>query len=224
MLSATLYCLYNTSMIASDSTVQEAAAHLSRQDVVLAPVIAQIGACTIRPHKKYYQELVESIISQQLSVKAARTIEQRFCQLFEGSDFPAPQAILAKNIDELRTAGLSRGKATYVRDLAQHVADGKIKFDHLDSLSNEEVIQELTAVKGIGEWTAHMFLMFCMGRLDVLAHGDLGIKNGVQKLYGLDHQPTPQEIIDLAEKYRWHPYETVACWYIWQALDNKPVV
>jgi DNA-3-methyladenine glycosylase II len=128
---------------------------------------------------------------------------------------------LDKNIDELRSVGLSRGKATYILDLAQHVVDGRVKFDHLDALSNEEVISELTAVKGIGEWTSHMFLMFCMGRLDVLAHGDLGIINGIQTLYSLDHSPTPQQIQDLAQKNSWHPYESVACWYIWQSLDNS---
>ncbi len=210
-------------MIASSATVQEAAAYLSRHDSVLAPVIASVGPCTIRPHKNYYQELVDSIVSQQLSVKAAATIFGRFKDLF-GGGFPAPEQILTKEVDELRGVGLSRGKATYVRDLAQHVVDGKVQFGHLDSLSNDEIIKELTAVKGVGEWTAHMFLMFCMGRLDVLAHGDLGIKNGVQKLYGLDHQPTAQEIIDIATKNNWHPYESVACWYIWQSLDNTPKI
>lgn len=166
---------------------------------------------------------MDSIISQQLSVKAAATIFNRFKDLF-GGEFPAPEDILQKSVEELRAVGLSRGKAAYVRDLAQHVVDGRVKFDHLDSLANDEVIAELTAVKGIGEWTAHMFLMFCMGRLDILAHGDLGIKNGVQKLYGLDHQPSVQEIIEISEKHKWHPYESVACWYIWQALDNKPAM
>lgn len=210
-------------MIADNSTVQAAAAHLAKNDPVLAPIIAQAGPCTIRPHQKYYQELVDSIISQQLSVKAAATIFKRFKELF-GGEFPAPEQILEKDIEELRGVGLSRGKAVYVRDLAQHVVDGKVRFDHLDSLSNEEIIKELTAVKGIGEWTAHMFMMFCMGRLDVLAPGDLGIKNGIQKLYGLDHQPSPQEVVELAEKNRWHPYETVACWYIWKSLDNAPIL
>lgn len=119
---------------------------------------------------------------------------------------------------------MSRAKATYIRDLAQHVVDGKIKFDHLDALSNEEVIRELLPVKGIGEWTVHMFLMFCMGRLDVLATGDLGIKNGMKKLYGLDHLPSPQEITAIATQNHWHPYESIACWYIWQSLDNAPAL
>jgi len=209
-------------MIADDKTVVAAAAHLSKVDPVLAPIIARTGPCTIRPHRQYYQELVDAIISQQLSVKAARSIEARFKALFGSEDFPAPAAILTKTEDELRTAGLSGAKARYVRDLALAVVDGKLKFDHLDALSNDEVAAELTAVKGIGQWTAHMFLMFCMGRLDVLATGDLGIRNGIRKLYGLDHSPTPEEIEQIAAKNRWHPYESAACWYVWQSLDNVP--
>jgi len=177
----------------------------------------------MRPHKNYYQELVESIIGQQISVKAGAAIRKRFVALF-GGQFPPPQTILQKSVDELRTAGLSRGKATYVRDLAQHVVDGKLRFDHLDELSNEQVIAELLPVKGIGEWTAHMFLMFCMGRLDVLAHGDLGIRLGIQKLYRLKTLPSPNEIKKLAAKNNWHPYESIACWYIWQSLDNAPKI
>jgi len=211
-------------MVDSDETMKQAADHLAVHDKILAPVIARVGLCTIRPHKNYYQELVDAIISQQLSVKAASTIERRFCELFGSSDFPPPEQILTKDVDELRTAGLSRGKAAYVRDLAQHVVDGKVKFDHLDALSNDEIINELTAVKGIGTWTAHMFLIFCMGRLDVLATGDLGIRNGITKLYGFDHAPTPEEITELSAKNHWHPYESVACWYIWQSLDNTPKI
>jgi DNA-3-methyladenine glycosylase II len=208
-------------MIASDKTIADATKHLARHDSILRAVIENYGPCTIRPHKNYYQELVDSIISQQLSIKAAATIFKRFVALF-GETFPSPEEILTKDIDQLRSAGLSRGKATYVLDLAQRVVDGRLKFDHLDSLSNDEVSKELIAVKGIGEWTTHMFMMFCMGRLDVLATGDLGIKNGIQKLYSLDHLPTPEEIQSLATKNNWHPCETVACWYVWKSLDNAP--
>jgi DNA-3-methyladenine glycosylase II len=210
-------------MIMTDAEAKKAAVHLAKHDPKLASVIAKAGLCTLRPHKNYYQELVESIVGQQLSVKAAATIRKRFCDLF-GADFPSPKQILAKDIETLRGVGLSRGKAAYVRDLAQHVIDGKVKFDHLDKLSNQEVIATLTAIKGVGEWTAHMFLMFCMGRTDVLATGDLGIKNGVQKLYGLKQQPTAEDIVKLAQKYSWHPYESIACWYVWQSLDNAPNV
>jgi len=203
--------------------LSEAAEYLKQQDPVLAPIITSRGLPTFTPHTNYYQELVDSIISQQLSVKAARAIEQRFMDLF-GGDFPTPEQLLHRSVDELRGVGLSRPKAAYIQDLAQKILDGVVVFDTLDQLSNQEIIEELTKVKGIGEWTVHMFLMFCMGRLDVLPIGDLGIRNGVQKLYKLDHAPLPNEVTEISIKHRWHPYESVASWYVWQSLDNMPSV
>ena len=203
-------------------TLRNAADYLAKCDPVLAPIIAKYGPCDIRPHKDYYRQLVGSIITQQLSVKVADVILGRFKALFPGKDFPTPEDILLKSPEDFRQIGMSYAKANYVRDLAQHVIDGKLKFDEFDQLSNQEIIDELVAVKGIGEWTAHMFLMFSLGRLDVLAVGDLGIKNGVKKLYGLDHVPTAEDLRTLADKNHWHPYETVACWYIWASLDNAP--
>ena len=211
-------------MIASDETLRQAADYLTAHDSKLAPLVARYGLATFRPHQSYYQALVSSVISQQLSVKAASTIQARFCALFGSAELPSPEQILQKDIEELRTAGLSRGKALYVRDLAQHVMDGKITFDRLDSLSNDDIITELTEVKGIGEWTVHMFLMFCMGRLDVLPHGDLGVKNAIKQLYNFDHQPTAQDVITIADTYQWHPYESVAAWYLWRSLENAPDV
>ncbi len=199
----------------------KAAQHLSTRDPALQPIIAQAGLANIQPHQNYYAELIDSIISQQLSVKAAATIKQRFLDLFD-SQLPEPQAILAKSVDDLRTAGLSGAKAKYIRNLAQHIIDGQIKFDHFSTSSNQTIIDELTAVNGIGEWTAHMFLMFCIGRLDVLATGDLGIRNGIKALYKLPTVPTPSEVTAIAKTKGWHPYETVACWYIWHSLDNQP--
>lgn len=204
------------------ATYQQAADYLSAHDPHLAPVIAVRGLCTIQPHTNYYQDLVESIIGQQLSIKAADTIIKRFKALF-GDKLPSPQEILTKNTDQLRSVGMSNQKANYVLDLARHVLDGRVTFKNLDNQTNEEIISNLTDVKGIGEWTVHMFLMFCMGRLDIVAHGDLGIRNGVKKLYGLDHLPSPQEVKDIAERYHWQPYASIACWYIWQALDSTPV-
>ncbi|HSD56446.1 MAG TPA: DNA-3-methyladenine glycosylase [Candidatus Saccharimonadales bacterium] len=205
-----------------ETAYKQAAEHLSQHDPRLAAVIAKYGPCTIKPHTNYYQDLVESIIGQQLSVKAAASIRERFKALFDGQ-LPSPEQILAKDIDTLRGVGFSRPKANYVRDLAQHVVDGKVTFDHLPNLSNQEIIDELTQVKGIGEWTVHMFLMFCMGRLDVLPTGDLGIRNGIMKLYELDHAPSPQEVKDIATANNWAPYESIASWYIWRSLDNKPI-
>lgn len=208
-------------IIINDLVAQQAADYLSLVDPVLRPVIARVGPCTFRPHTDYYQELVDSIISQQLSVHAARSIEGRFRELF-GGQFPTAEQILTTDVETLRSIGFSYAKAGYVLDLARHVASGQVRFDHLDSLSNDEIIQELTAVKGIGVWTVHMFLMFCMGRTDVLPVGDLGIRSGIRKLYGLAEIPTPADITDLAAKRHWHPYEAVASWYVWQSLDNVP--
>jgi DNA-3-methyladenine glycosylase II len=207
--------------IASEESVRAAGQHLAGADPVLAPLVQMYGACTIRPHTDYYRELVESIIGQQLSVKAAASINYRFIELFNGT-LPTPSAILEKSHDELRSAGLSGAKARYVQDLAQHVLDEKLEFSKFDTMSNENIAQELITVKGIGEWTAHMFLMFCMGRLDVLPVGDLGIRSGIKKLYGYENLPGPEEIRSLAIKNSWHPYESVASWYIWKSLDNAP--
>lgn len=210
--------------IANGKTLKEAADYLATNDAILEPIIARAGLPTIVPHKNYYQELVESIVSQQLSVKAAATILKRFIELFPGVDFPAPDQILSKDIEELRAVGLSRQKATYIQDLAVKVIEGSVRFNHLDTLANDEVIAELTQIKGVGVWTVHMFLLFCMGRLDVLPTGDLGIKNGIQKLYNLKEKPTIEAIEKIAKKNKWHPYESVASWYVWHSLDNKPAV
>jgi len=209
---------------ANPETLKQAADHLAKVDPVLAPIIALAGLPTITPHKNYYQELVESIVSQQLSVKAARTIMKRFLELFEGTEFPTPDQILAKTIEEMRAVGLSRQKATYIQDLAVKVIEGTVRFNHLDVLSNDEVIAELTQIKGVGVWTVHMFLMFCMGRLNVLPTGDLGIKNGIYTLYDLGEKPTPEEMEEIAKKNKWHPYESAASWYVWHSLDNKPAL
>ena len=209
---------------ATPDRLQAAMRHLSEHDAHMPELIARYGTPTFVPHKKYYQELVESIVSQQLSVKAAATILKRFVDLFAGDGFPAPDQILSKDIEELRSVGLSRQKATYIQDLAVKVIDGTVRFNHLDALTNNEVIAELTQIKGVGVWTVHMFLMFCMGRLDVFPVGDLGIKNGIQRLYGFDEKPTETEMLAIAKQYNWHPYESVASWYIWKSLDNMPAL
>ncbi len=201
--------------------MKDALDHLSQSDSILRTLINSYPAPGFTPHTNYYHELIDSIISQQLSVKAARTIEGRFKDLF-GGNFPSPEQILTKDIEELRAVGLSRPKAGYIQDLARKILDGTVRFDTIDSLSNDEIIEELTKVKGVGVWTVHMFLMFCMGRLDILPTGDLGIRNGIKKLYAFDHLPEPREIELLAEKNDWHPYESVASRYIWQSLDNTP--
>lgn len=206
--------------VISDKLVEKALRQLSR-DTVLRPLLETYPAYTIRPHKNYYRELVESIIGQQLSVKAAASINRRFLELFEG-EFPDAQTLLNQPVEYLRESGLSGAKVKYVKDVAQHVLDGRLDFKKFDSLSNEDIVAELLPVKGIGEWTAHMFLMFCMARPDVLPVGDLGIRNGMKKLYNFDHLPTPDEIKQIAKVNGWHPYESIASWYVWQSLDNEP--
>lgn len=200
--------------------LEKGIAHLERHDARLASVIASYPQPTFRPHTDYYRELVESIISQQLSVKAAATIYRRFVDSF--GHVPEPNEILARDEEQLRAVGLSGQKARYIKDLAAKVLDGSVRFDHLDQLSNDEIVAELTAVKGVGEWTVHMFLIFCMGRFDVLPVGDLGIKNAVQRLYSLDTLPTPDDIVKISVKNGWKPYESVASWYLWQSLENTP--
>ncbi len=202
------------------TTIQNGAATLAESDPTLAEVIAVAPLPTITPHRNYYQAIVESIISQQLSVKAAATILKRFVALFSDG-FPEPKAIIELDDETYRAVGLSRQKARYIKDLAAKVIDGSVQFSHFDSLSNHEIITELTQVKGVGVWTVHMFLIFCMGRLDVLPTGDLGIRNGIQKLYNLPERPGDAEITEIALRNNWHPYESLASWYIWHSLDNK---
>lgn len=211
-------------ILANPKSLKAASNYLMDNDAILAPIITSAGIAAITPHKNYYQELVESIVSQQLSIKAAATILKRFIALFGSDDFPTPDQILQKDIEDLRGVGLSRQKGSYIQDLALKVIEGTVKFNHLDILSNDEIIAELTQIKGVGIWTVHMFLIFCMGRLDVLPVGDLGIKNGIQRLYGLNHLPTPEDIEKIAKDSSWHPYESVASWYVWRSLNNKPAL
>lgn len=166
-----------------------------------------------------YGALLRAIVGQQLSVKAARTIYERLCALY-GDRTPSPRELLATDPDELRGVGLSRAKANYLRDLAQHVEDGDLDLDALPDLPDDEVGEMLTRVKGLGQWTADMFLMFHLRRPDVLPVGDLGIRRAVQLRYELDELPSPAELTALAE--RWRPHRTLACLYLWASLDNAP--
>jgi DNA-3-methyladenine glycosylase II len=159
-------------------------------------------------------------VGQQLSVSAARAIYGRLTARFDDRP-PTPQEILDDEPEELRTAaGLSRAKVGYLRSLAEHVISGDLELDRLDDHSDDEVIAELTAVKGIGEWSAHMFLMFHLERPDVLPVGDLGIRRAIERAYGLDALPEPAAIEKIAEP--WRPYRTLACRYLWRSLQNEP--
>jgi DNA-3-methyladenine glycosylase II len=168
-----------------------------------------------------YGALVRSIVGQQLSVLAARAIFGRLTGRFGGRT-PSPEEVLADDPEELRAAaGLSRAKVTFLRSLAEQVRDGRLELDRLADHEDELVISELVQVKGIGIWTAHMFLIFTLGRPDVLAVGDLGIRQAVQRAYGLDETPSPAEVQERGEP--WRPWRSVACRYLWRSLDNAPV-
>ena len=195
--------------------------HLQLHDPHMAVLISKYGAPTIAPHTNYYEELVSSIISQQLSVKAAQTIWNRFIGLFDGAT-PTPQQIIATDIEQIRGVGASYAKAKYIKDLAQHIEDGSLDLNHIASLDNATIISQLTNVKGIGEWSAHMFMIFSLGRLDILPYGDLGIKKSAQKLYNLNEMPSKKQLEELASRNQWPPYQSVAAWYLWKYLDNEP--
>jgi DNA-3-methyladenine glycosylase II len=163
---------------------------------------------------------VRSIVGQQLSVIAARAIYGRLLEHFGGRT-PTPAEVLAADPDAMRTAaGLSRAKTQSLRSLAEHVVSGELELDRLDALPDEEIVSELVAVRGIGEWSAHIFLMFQLERPDVLAVGDLGVRRAVERAYGLPGLPSPAELTTLAEP--WRPWRTIACRILWRSLDNAP--
>jgi DNA-3-methyladenine glycosylase II len=203
--------------------------HLRRSDPVLAELIALVapkglgnraGRSSIGRPEDHYGTLVRAIVGQQLSTKAARSIFTRLTERFEGRT-PTPEEVLDDDPEELRlAAGLSRPKVGYLRSLAEHVLSGELELDLLDELPDEEVIAELVAVKGLGVWTAHMFLMFHLQRPDVLPVGDLGIRKAIQRAYALDELPGPEEMEAIAEP--WRPQRTLACRYLWRSLDNEP--
>jgi DNA-3-methyladenine glycosylase II len=206
--------------------VAEAVAHLRAADPVLAALIDRIGPLTPRRRRgipdagERYAILVRTITGQQLSTKAADAIWLRLLAHFGGHP-PTPQEVLDADSDELRlAAGLSRAKVGYLRSLAEHVLDGSLELERLDQLDDETVTAELVAVKGLGEWSAHMYLMFQLDRPDVLAPGDLGIRRAVMVEYQLDTMPPPREVVRMAEP--WRPYRTTACRYLWRSIDATP--
>jgi DNA-3-methyladenine glycosylase II len=193
--------------------------HLKRIDPVLARVIEAVGTCRLelRSEGTHFQALARAIVFQQLSGKAAGTIMGRFNALYPGSS-PTPEAVLATSDEQLRAAGLSRQKIGYLRDLSSKVVDGSLPLDQVESMSDDDLITHLVQVKGIGRWTAQMFLMFRLGRPDVLPELDLGIQNAIQRAYRMRKRPTPKQVKRIGAK--WSPHSTVACWYLWRSLEN----
>jgi DNA-3-methyladenine glycosylase II len=198
-----------------------AIAHLQAADPVLGAWIQAAGPCALSRERggTHFAALARSIVYQQLSGKAAATIHGRFAGLF-GSEAPTPRQVLAIRHVTLRSVGLSERKAEYIRDLAARVQRGTLPIETLDDLADAEVITALTTVRGIGEWTAQMFLMFRLGRSDVLPVLDLGVQNAVKKLYKLRAHPKPERVAKIGAP--WAPYRTVAAWYLWRAVDEPP--
>ncbi len=206
--------------------MSDAVAHLRAADPILKQLIDSIGVDGLgdrragRP-KDHYGALVRSIVGQQLSTKAARAIYGRLTERYGGRT-PTPQEVLDDDPDELRAAaGLSRAKVSFLRSLAEHVVQGSLELEHLNDLPDDEVSAELVAVKGLGQWSADMFLMFHLGRPDVLPVGDLGIRRAAMRVYGLEALPDPPTLERIAEP--WRPHRTLACEYLWQSLDATPI-
>ena len=195
---------------------------LTRRDPVLASIIRKCGACGIKTGREsdIFCGLVEAIVSQQLSTRAAATIYGRLRALMPGDGVPTPAALLPLSDDALRGVGLSRQKTGYMRDLSRKILDGSVKTDALADMTDEEIIAELTKIKGIGRWTAEMILIFRLARPDVLPVGDLGIVKAIQRAYGLRKIPDVKRMQKIAEP--WRPYRSVASWYLWASLENKP--
>ncbi|MEO8595682.1 MAG: DNA-3-methyladenine glycosylase [Candidatus Solibacter sp.] len=196
--------------------MKKAIHHLRKNDPVLSAIIERVGPYGMRYVPPQFESLVRSIIYQQLSGKVARVISDRLFAAVKGE--MTPENVLKLRPARMRSLGLSTAKTAYIRDLARHTRDGKLDFQHLPGLSDQQVIECLTQVKGIGVWTAHMFLMFALQRHDILPTGDLGIRNAMRKAYNLEVLPSPVEMEQLA--LSWRPYCSVASWYLWRSLEG----
>ncbi len=199
---------------------RRAVAHLRASDERIASVIERVGPCRFTPRAEgtHFDALLRAIVYQQLSGKAASTILGRVLALY-GNRYPTADELLATPEEPLRAAGLSRQKLAYMRDLAAHVNGGTLAIDRIDALGDAEIIQALTMVKGIGRWSAQMFLMFRLGRPDVLPETDLGIRKGLQRAYRMRSLPSPTKVQKVGAC--WSPYASYASWYLWRLLDGE---
>jgi DNA-3-methyladenine glycosylase II len=201
--------------------MRKAISHLRKSDPLLAAVIDRIGPCRIEYLEPQFSTLVKSIVYQQLSGKVASIIFERFLQLLPRQKL-TPATVLLLSVADLRSAGLSNAKAAYILDLAEKTQARAVKFHELPALSDEQVIASLTQVKGVGVWTAHMFLIFALQRPDVLPVGDLGVRSAIKKVYGLDALPGPAEVERIAAS--WRPFCSVATWYLWRSLEGAAAI
>lgn len=191
-----------------------------KADPKLGLIIKRVGACELHAvaPRDPFEALCMSIASQQLSTKAAATIFSRFCDLFPADRKPTPDRVMTLTDDQIRAVGFSRPKATFIRDLAAHVLDGRLDLRRLKKHPDDEVMRQLVAVKGIGRWTAEIFLMFRLGRPDILPADDLGLMNAVHRAYGLRKRPDAKRLRKIGEA--WSPHRSVAAWYLWQSLTK----
>ena len=196
--------------------IQYDGVELLRKDPILGEIIDKVGDYSLKKRTQHFAVLVESIISQQLATNAAEAIFRRFRKLYPR--FPTTTQILSTRKSKLRKAGLSGMKIDYLKDLARNIEEGRLDMKSLPKMSDDEVIENLTQVKGIGRWTAEMFLIFSLGRQDVLPVHDLGLRKGVQMAFSLTELPKPKEVEKLGE--RWRPYRSIATWYLWKSLKK----
>jgi DNA-3-methyladenine glycosylase II len=197
--------------------MRKAILHLKKSDPVMRAIIERVGAYKIQHREPSFETLVRSIVYQQLSGKVASVILERLIAMLPGGKV-TPDAILKLTPARMRKAGLSKQKTAYIRDLARKTNKGHVKFETLEALTDLEVIEHLTQVKGIGVWTAHMFLIFALRRPDILATGDLGVRVAIRKAYQLEELPHPKQVEELAAA--WRPYSSVAVWYLWRSLES----
>jgi DNA-3-methyladenine glycosylase II len=197
--------------------MRKAIVHLKKADPVMRAIIERVGAYRIEHREPSFATLVRSIVYQQLSGRVATVILGRLIAMLPSGKV-TPEAILKLTPARMRKAGLSKQKTTYIRDLARKTLKGHLKFETLPGLPDHEVIEHLTQVKGIGVWTAHMFLIFALRRPDILATGDLGVRAAIRKAYQLEELPHPQQMEEMA--VAWRPYSSVAMWYLWRSLEG----
>lgn len=197
--------------------IDKKAVRFLKKDPKFAKIIMQVGDYNVKITKNRYQSLVEAIISQQLSGSAANSIIKKFRKLYK-SKFPKPRDVIKTSDSKLRTTGLSKMKIVYIKELSKKIESKELNMRKISTQSDEQVIEVLTDVKGIGRWTAEMFLIFSLGRLNILPVGDLGLKKGIQSMYSLKKLPEKEQIEQLAES--WKPYRTVATWYLWKSLQK----
>ena len=186
------------------------------KDKKLKKIISSVGECKIRTISNPFEALVEAIITQQISDSAGKSISLKFKNLF-GKKYPTPSDVVKLTIEQIKSVGLSRMKAEYIFDISQMIVDKKLDFKIFKKMSNEDVISELIKIRGIGKWTAEMYLIFALGRMDVFPLGDLGLINGIKKLYDLEN-PSTDEILEITNS--WIPYRTIGTWYIWRGVKN----